>query len=657
MLTVPTSDRSPLSSSASSVRSYQKSSTVPVLISGGGPVGLFQALLLTKLGIPVRIIERERTISPLSKALGLHARSMEIFRMAGLIDHFMVKGRPFTNFTMHSGGRTVGTLRVMGTSDDTEYNYGLFMEQQKTSQLLLELLEAQGVTVDYGWELMDTKVIENDDKTGEERIYVETIIRRALSGDNTNPEDIMLIGGVDMYAEQEDKEYEIQTVRSKYLIACDGGRSTVRHKLNIGFSGRTLSHKTLMWDGYCETNIATDGITAVTGDNNKTMIMIPLSDGIMRVSVEAGDMAPGEDTFQTLEDLTIEKFEALAQEAAYPSTFKVKSTAWLTCFKINERRADNFVYRNRIFLAGDAAHIHSPAGGQGLNTGLQDAHNLAWKLAFVLNGLLPESTLETYDEREAMADRAIEVSSRLLQKNRDNGLVAQAVKRVLFTVGPLIAKVFKSFAFAPDVSMLKVRYHENILNQPHETQPVPGTDFQVGVRAQDGILLPIHPTTHSEKESQSPLRLHELFISIARFHILVFASDQLLIPYQAHEVECHANRHIAQWRTKWTYASALKDGYVDKDLFKFHFIAGSTASATSEGVQEMSKKEIGEGRAFLDEGGKIHSKYGFAATKSEGGIVVLRPDSHIGYRVNGLQEQAWKDVDQYLSSILTSQLE
>ncbi|KAG0061502.1 hypothetical protein BGZ90_003557 [Linnemannia elongata] len=499
--------------------------------------------------------------------------------------------------------------------ENTEFNYGLLLEQEKTSRLLSELLEDLGVCVEYGWELMDTKVVDGDDV---EETYVETVIRRSLSGDNTTPEDNMLIGGVDMYAEQKDKEYEIQTVRSKYLIACDGGRSTVRHKLNIGFSGRTLEHKTLMWDGVCETDIVPNGITAVTGTNNKTMIILPLTNGLTRISVEAGPLSPNEDISQTLEELTVERFQALAQEAAHPSTFEVLSTTWLTCFKINERRADQFVYKNRIFLAGDAAHIHSPAGGQGLNTGLQDAHNLAWKLAFVLNRLVKEDDekgrkeaefLETYREREAMADRAIDVSSKLLQKNRDN------------------------------------RYHANMLNRPHASQPIPSADYQVGVRAQDGTIFPILPTTTStatlstidEKpiNSTSIRRLHDIFIGLARFHILIFTSDTHLLTSSSSSTAAtltHIATHfVTQWRTKYTYTSDLQDGYADKDLFKFHFLTTSTKEVT----QELSKSPIGEGRVFLDEGAKIHKKYGFEGrgVGAEGGIVVLRPDSHIGYRL------------------------
>ncbi|KAG0372782.1 hypothetical protein BGX24_012584 [Mortierella sp. AD032] len=557
--------------------------------------------------------------------------------------------------------------------EDTEYDYGWFLEQERTCMLLKKMLEEEeeeeGLKVEFGWELIDTRVVEGGGGVGEnveeEEPYVETTIRRALSGDNTNPEENLLIGGVDMYAEQKDKEYEIQTVRSKYLIACDGGRSTVRHKVNIGFSGRTLGHKTLMWDGECETDIAPSDITSITGSTNNTMIMIPLSNNLTRVSIEAGPISPTESISKTLETLTVPCFESLAQQACYPSTFKVKSTTWLTCFKINERRADQFVYKNRIFLAGDAAHIHSPAGGQGLNTGLQDAHNLAWKLAFVMNGLMKDNILETYREREDMADRAIALSSKLLEANRDTRFFARLMRKVLFTVGPWIAKVSKTFSLEPDVSMLTVRYQENTLNRPHASQPAPEADYQVGVRAQDGVISSFpQDVKDANPSTSSTLRLHQLFTGIARFHILVFTStntEQTLAPATV----AHSMRFITQWRHKWIYISSLNDGYFDKDLFKLHFLTPSSTTTSTfanyEVIQELSNNKIGDGKIFLDNDGKVHKKYGFAPNGSDGGtgggIVVLRPDSHIGHRVHGLEEQAWKDVDQYLSSILTSQVE
>ncbi|OAQ33059.1 hypothetical protein K457DRAFT_153102 [Linnemannia elongata AG-77] len=634
--------------------------TIPVLISGAGPVGLYEALLLTQLGIPVRIIDRDTAISPNSRALGLHARSLEIFQFTGTVDDFLERGQGITNLSYYMNARLVGSLPVIQATDHSMFSTGLFLEQAKTSEIFLERLKELGVFVEYGWELLDTKVVEGG--PGEEE-YVETTIRRALVGGNVVEGEDRVLGDIDMRSEQKDKEYETQVVRSKYLVACDGGRSTVRHKINVAFPGRTLPQKTLMWDGHCDCDIPLSGLTAVRGPNGKTMMVFPMSDGVVRIGVEDVDMVPGEDFEQTLRELTIEHFESVVAETAYPAKFKVKSTIWLTAFKTNERRAERYVHKNRIFLAGDAAHVHSPAGGQGLNTGLHDAHNLAWKLGYVLNGLAkPEFLLPTYEERGAMADRAIRLSSKLLTRRLAKGLWADLKAYLFFLVGPFIIKVFGSFLFAPEVAMLDVEYEKNNLNRPHKTQPEPKGDYKVGVRAKDGILLPFYSsslaTDAKEKNDPQPtLRLHSLFTGIARFHILVFASDALNTS-GAKEISTLLDRHVSQWQSKYTYASTLQDGYADKDLFKVHVIAGPSSTASSSpAILEMSKRGVGKGKVFVDKAGQTHQKYGFAATKGLGGITVIRPDSHVGFRVHGVNEQAWKDVDEYFSTVLVAHSE
>ncbi|KAF9151380.1 hypothetical protein BG015_006739 [Linnemannia schmuckeri] len=634
--------------------------TLPVLISGAGPVGLYEALLLTQLGIPVRIIEREMAISPNSRALGLHARSLEIFQFTGTINAFLEAGMPITNVSYYKNARLVGSLPVIQATEHSMFSTGLFLEQAKTSEIFLDKLKEFGVHVEYGWELLDTKVVE-----GGEEEYVETTIRRASVGGNVAKDKDQVMGDTGLGAEQEDKEYETQIVRSKYLVACDGGRSTVRHKINVNFPGRTLTHKTLMWDGHCDCDIPLSaGLTAVKGPNGKTLMVFPMNEGLVRIGVEDCDMAPGEDFEQTLRELTDEHFESVVAETAYPAKFKINSTTWLTCFKTNERRAEQYVYKNRIFLAGDAAHVHSPAGGQGLNTGLHDAHNLAWKLGYVLNGLAkPEFLLPTYEERGAMADRAIRLSSKLLTRRMAKGFVADLKAYLFFLIGPLIARVSGSFLFAPEVAMLDVEYVKNNINRPHETQPEPKADYKVGVRAKDGILLPFYSSslitdTKDKKDPQPTLRLHSLFTGVARFHILVFASDHLTA--DAKEISALLDRHVTQWRAKWTYSSTLNDGYADKDLFKVHVIAGPSPSSSTFNTStllEMSKRDIGKGKVYVDKDGHTHQKYGFAATKRLGGITVVRPDSHVGFRVHGVDEQAWKDVDEYFSTVLVARSE
>ena len=238
--------------------------SVPILITGGGPVGLYEAYLLTRLGIQVRIIERELAICPLSKALGLQQRSLEVFSMTGIIDPFMERGANLTHVDLFLGAKYSSSFGVMD-HNDSFHKYPLNIEQAITSEIFTKELEKLGVKVDYGWELLDTKLVETDtdSETGGEakKTFVESVIRRRISNHKNSFDTTRILGDVTPLEENPDEEYETQIVRSEYLVAADGGRSVVRHKLNIGFPGRTRDFKSLMWDGTYEGEFKIRGIT------------------------------------------------------------------------------------------------------------------------------------------------------------------------------------------------------------------------------------------------------------------------------------------------------------------------------------------------------------------------------------------------------------
>ncbi|KAG0307891.1 hypothetical protein BGZ98_009533 [Dissophora globulifera] len=291
--------------------------------------------MLTRLGVLCRIVERESSVSLMSKALSIHARTLEIFQQTGLIDRFLTHGHPISDFNIYFNG--VFSVFPGLVNSISYYNYALFLEQVKTSALLNEELERLGVNVDRGWELVDTKVIE-EGAVG--NVWVETTIRRAVDGSNIRATESSVVGEVDLDAEQTDKAYETEVIRSRYLIGADGGKSVVRHKVNIPFLGKTLENNIILFDGNIETDLDLSSITVINGRNNRTMNIFPLSD------------------------------------------------------------------------AGDAAHVHSPAGGQGMNLGLQDAYNLTWKMALVIHGLSEARILETYEaERAPVASGVIKMSS------------------------------------------------------------------------------------------------------------------------------------------------------------------------------------------------------------------------------------------------------
>ncbi|CAO3574341.1 unnamed protein product [Mortierella alpina] len=601
---------------ATAVSRPSSSSQIPILISGAGPVGLMAAIMLTRLGVPCRIIERDMAVSGMSKALSIHARTLEIFEQTGLIDRFLAKGHPISKFNIYFND-TLSQFPGLVNSI-SHYDYALFIEQAKTVAILSEELETQGLKVERGWELMDTKVVEEGGKT-----WVETTIRRALDGTNTRSTESNIVGVVELDAEQVDKEYETEIVRSEYLIAADGGKSVVRHKVNIPFVGRTLENTIILFDGNVETDLDISNITVINGRNNKTMNVFPLSNGQYRVMVDASELDPKQ-------ELTLEAFAKIAQAAAAPAKFSVTSSNWLTFYKVNERRAESFSFKNRIFLAGDAAHVHSPAGGQGMNLGLQG------------------------------------MSASMFATGFSNRLAHRILRKTITTFASFLLR----FVAVPAgrVSMLTIRYNENAINQRHSTQPALKEEYQVGQRAHDG---PLARVLLGGETSEEQVRLHQLLHGPGIFHILVFTSDMLSVTAPksnitdrqgialTNEEQLNKNltHYLTEWQSRWSLGTKQ---HPKRPLFNAHIIAALPETLSASHFEDpsrihadsLSTKEIGNGRVYLDTKGIVHERYGVPVKAGSGAIVVIRPDSHVGYRVQGAGPSAWGDVDQYLNTIL-----
>ncbi|KAF9359110.1 hypothetical protein BGX26_000131 [Mortierella sp. AD094] len=647
-------------------------SNVPVLIVGAGPTGLFAAILLTKMGIPCRLIERQHEVSKLSKALVIHARTLEIFQMvessgtvpaassghstsdATLLDRFLQEGQALADFHVYYGKKLYSILPVLRNTE-SRFEYGIFIEQSRTVAILTEEFEKLGGRVDRGWELMDTKVIEEESANGK-KSWVETTIRRAKVGTNIRSTESKILGAVELEADQAGKEYDVEVVRSEYLIAADGGKSAVRHKLNISFEGRTLDNNMIIYDGHVNSDIPLDHISVVHGDCGRVVTVFPLDGNRVRVMVDRGTLTPEEHQAQKSEELTLPIFQEILDETIAPVKMELTDCDWLTYYRVNERLASRYSHKGRIFLSGDAAHVHSPAGGQGLNMGLQDAFNSTWKLSLALKGQAPRSILDTYEiERPKVASDIIKLSSNIFGNATADGIFYRSFRRLVFFALPYI---LPRVPHGPPMCMLRIRYHENSLNQRHAIQAVPAEEYQVGVRARDGELRVIGHS--SESPSEQSLRLHDLLVGPGVFHILVFTSDMLAKTRStASTTSCNISKsaedYLATWRTKWVAPSSLPSASSQETLFMIHTISGTPVD--TEAISKLDTKKFGEGKLYLDEQGILHQKYGVAVRRGQGSIVVLRPDSHIGYRVQGANESAWEDVNGYFKSILTGTAE
>lgn len=395
-----------------------------VLIVGAGPTGLVLALWLTKLGVAVRIVDKLPQPAPFSRALGVQARTLEFYRQIGVADAIVAHGVRVRGVNLWVRGARAARLPFENIGEGlTPFPFVLDCAQDQHERLLIEQLEGLSVRVDRETECRRVE------QAGDG-------VRATLVGANGAEESLDVA----------------------YVAGCDGAHSTVREQLGVQFPGATYDELFYVAD-VDATGPASNGELHVDLDQADLLAVFPMpGERHVRLvgTVRASERDGRELTFADVRSRAVEQLN-----------LEIGTVNWFSPYHVHHRVAQSFS-KGRVFLLGDAAHIHSPVGAQGMNTGIGDAVNLAWKLADVIQGRASERLLESYEtERLAFAQRLVATTDRIFTFATKCGAVAERVRtRLMPMLAPRLLQrgAVRRFLFRT-VSQLAVNYRASPLSE------------------------------------------------------------------------------------------------------------------------------------------------------------------------------------------------
>ena len=527
-----------------------------VLIAGAGPTGLTLACELLRRGIRCRIVDRMPEPARTSRALGIQPRTLEVFADLGIVDEVLARGVRAAGARIYDRDTLLLHLRLDHLQ--APYPYVLVVPQSGAEQVLLGLLHRLGGVVERGRELVDFR---------EEGDAVVATVRAA--GDEVGP------------AEQ---------IRAGWLVGCDGAHSRVRKALGLAFEGSTYEEAFLLADVDLDWGRSRDETHGwLHRDGLFAALPLPRSRQwrlFADVSAGAGAAAP---------QATVELFQRLLVERTGDTATTISNPSWLSTFRINRRMVPEY-RRGRVFLAGDAAHIHSPFGGQGMNTGIQDAYNLAWKLGLVVRGRATGALLDTYqEERLPVAREVLHDTHRntnlLLAKHALARFARDHVLVPLLRLGAIQARLVR------EASELYVHYRRSSLSRsrggPLARRFPPLGGPRAGDRAPDG------PGWCSASGAATSLHRE---LRGTGFTLLLFGGR---------------SPTPARWRTLSGIARQV-EAAVGREVVVQLVVGGDEPPATLDWA----------GRMLLDPGQELHGSYGANA----GALYLVRPDGYVGFR-------------------------
>lgn len=458
-----------------------------VLIVGAGPVGLTMALSAAKQGLCYRIIDRLPEPSGLSKALALWSSALEMLDSLGVSGQILGSGVTAKGVRISRGSHLLAEIPA-GYHVDSPFPHMVLLPQSETERVLRDGLTKAGGSIERGVELI---ALEQDDEK------VTATVR--LSNGHT------------------------EKIACRWLAGCDGAHSTVRHLAGGAFEGDSLEDTFILCDAKIDGDLeAATAHLFWSGDG--LLAIFPVVRGVWRV---IATREPGHDPGEP----TLSEIQAILDHRG-PGGLLLHGETWLSAFRISERKAAAFRH-GRVFLAGDAAHVHSPAGGQGMNTGMQDAFNLTWKLAVLRREGANPLIADTYhDERSPVAAQVLRNSGRMIRSNMVRHRFAQLLRDNLVQLASHSEFVKRKMAHA--LSGIGIRYAKNplVADDKHWSEDWIGYGYAPGTRPREVTVFRLREPVSLFREWGAPLFTLLLFSGrnpgerdIDRLHSVALVAD------------------------------------------------------------------------------------------------------------------------------------
>jgi 2-polyprenyl-6-methoxyphenol hydroxylase-like FAD-dependent oxidoreductase len=540
---------------------------IDALVVGAGPVGLTVAVSLTHHGLKCRIIDKASEATDKSKALVVWCRTLELLDQFGLASGFVASGHKAKGGTMYANGQKLVHIEL--TSDESAFGFPLMIPQSETERLLTEHLSGQGLNVERPVELVSFE--EQSD----------SIICKLRSPDGQE-----------------------EICETPWLIGCDGAHSAVRHGSGMPFTGHAEPNDWMLADIHVDGPLATDEVSVFWHESG-VLVFFPITRDRFRVIADIGAASEHAPPPQP----TLADVQAKVDERG-PGGLTLSDPVWLSNFRINERKVRDY-RKGRALLTGDAAHIHSPAGGQGMNTGMQDAFNLAWKLALIQRGHgRTEPLIESYStERSAVGEQVLANAERFTTIATLRNPAAQWVRNQT-------AAIIGAFPFVRDrirdaLFELSINYRHSALSA--QKWPSMTGGLAAGDRLCDAPVRSPVNGTHTTLFS---------VIGCLRINLLVFPGSG----------DAKAVAHLLQ------IAEKIRQQFPTEIAVHVIVKADDAGAGGFTGAKE--------GSVWIDTNGILHQKL-YATDAS---LFLIRPDGYIGFRCQPAESDA---TIHYLDGFLT----